>query len=181
MIFGPDAMEPAVSPHGHRVAFWGLVGMTAQRDVWTVPLRPKEGEKPVPVTSDAAADFSPSWSGDGSFLYFGSDRGGSFNLWRVPIDEASGVPRGAPEPVTLPVTWAGAFPGAFRGSGNGKRIAFTAPAEQMTVEKLALDPGTHTPIGPPVVIRRSSTSFEDLGISPDGESPHPVSNPGAHV
>jgi Tol biopolymer transport system component len=167
MIFGPDAMEPAVSPHGHRVAFWGLVGMTAQRDVWTVPLRPKEGEKPVPVTSDAAADFSPFWSGDGSFLYFGSDRGGSFNLWRVAIDEASGVPRGAPEPVTLPVTWAGAFPGAFSGSGNGKRIAFTAPAEQMTVEKLALDPGTHTPIGPPVVIRRSSTSFEDLQISPD--------------
>ncbi len=167
MIFGPDAMEPAVSPHGLRVAFWGLVGRTAQRDVWTVPLRPKEGEKPVPITSDAATDFSPFWSGDGSFLYFGSDRGGSFNLWRVAIDEASGVPRGAPEPVTLPVTWAGAFPGAFRGSGNGKRIAFTAPAEQMTIEKLALDPGTHDPIGSAVVIRRSSTCFEELQISPD--------------
>ena len=168
-IFGPDAIEPAVSPHGMRVAFWGLVGETAQRDVWTVPLAGlKQGDKPVPVTNDAAVDFSPFWSADGTFLYFGSDRGGSFNLWRVPIDEASGVPRGAPEPVTLPVTWAGTFPGSFRGSRNGRRIAFTAPAELMTVEKLALDPGTLSPAGPPVVVRRSSTSFEDLSISQDG-------------
>ena len=169
MIFGPDGIEPAVSPHGRRVAFWGLVGDTAQRDVWTVPLAGlKEGEKPVPVTNDTAVDFSPFWSGDGSFLYFGSDRGGSLNLWRVPIDEASGVPRGAPEPVTFPVTWAGTFAGSFRGSRNGKRIAFTAPAELMTIEKLALDPRTFEPVGPPVVVRRSSTSYEDLGISPDG-------------
>ena len=169
MLFGPDAIEPSVSPHGKRVAFWGLIGDTAQRDVWTVPLAGlKEGEKPVPVTNDAAVDFSPFWSGDGAFLYFGSDRGGSLNLWRVPIDETSGVPRGAPEPVTLPITWAGTFPGSFRGSQNGKRIAFTAPAELMAIEKLALEPGTLTPVGPPVILRRSSTAFEDLEISPDG-------------
>ncbi len=168
-IFGPDATEPAVSPHGKRVAYWGLAGQTAQRDVWTVPLEGLEpGETPVPVTNDSAVDFSPFWSGDGSFLYFGSDRGGSYNLWRVPIDEASGVPRGMPESVTLPVTWTGGFQGSFRGSRDGRRIAFTAPAEQMTIEKLTLDPGTHDSIGLPVVLRRSSTSFDDLVISPDG-------------
>ena len=171
MIFGPDAIEPAVSPHGKRIAFWGLAGQTGRRDIWTVPLAGlNKGETPVPVTSDDAVDFSPFWSGDGSFLYFGSDRGGSFNLWRVPINEESGVLRGVPEPITLPVTWTGSFPGSFRGSRNGERIAFTAPAEQMTIEKLALDPATHKPIGPPVVIRRSSITFDDLGISPDGET-----------
>ena len=169
MLFGPDAIEPAVSPHGKRVAFWGLVGDTAQRDIWTIPLAGlKEGEKPVPVTNDAAVDFSPFWSADGTLLYFGSDRGGSFNLWRVSIDEASGKPHGAPEPVTLPVTWAGTFSGSFRGSRNGRRIAFTAPAELMTFEKLGLEPGTLNPVGPPVVLRRSSTAFEDMQISPDG-------------
>ncbi|MBK9062633.1 MAG: protein kinase [Acidobacteria bacterium] len=168
-IFGPDAIEPAVSPHGKRVAFWGLVGDTAQRDIWTVPLAGlRPGEKPVAATSDAAVDFSPFWSADGSFLYFGSDRGGSFNLWRLPIDEASGAARGAPEPVTVPVTWAGTFPGTFRGSRNGKRLAFTSPAELMTIERLALDPRTLEPQGPPTVLRRSSTAFEDLGISSDG-------------
>jgi WD40 repeat protein len=38
----------------------------------------------------------------------------------------------------------------------------------MTIEKLPLEPDTLGPAGPPVVVRRSSTSFEDLGISPDG-------------
>jgi Tol biopolymer transport system component len=168
-LFGPDAVEPAVSPHGKRVAFWGLVGDTAQRDVWTVPLGGlKPGEKAVAVTNDVAVDFSPFWSADGSFLYFGSDRGGSFNLWRIAIDEDSGVVRGAPEPVTVPITWAGTFPGTFRGSRNGRRIAFTSPAELMTIEKLTFDPRTLEPQGPPAVLRRSSTAFEDLNVSPDG-------------
>ena len=171
IVCGPDAIEPAISPHGTRVAFWGLVGDTAQRDVWTAPIGGlKEGEKPVAVTSDRAVDFSPFWSPDGSFLYFGSDRGGSMNLWRVPIDEASGRTRGAPEPIGLPVTWAGVFPGSFRGSRGGKRIAFTAPAELMTIEKLALEPGTLRVSGAPSVLRRSSTTFEYLSVSPDGKT-----------
>ena len=168
-IVDPDAIEPSVSPHGLRVAYWGLPGESAQRDVYTVPLAGlRDGEKPVPVTQDAAVDFSPFWSSDGTFLYFGSDRGGSMNLWRVPIDERSGVTRGSPEPVTLPITWAGTFPGSFRGSRRGTRIAFTAPAELMTIERLALEPGTLKASGPPAVLRRSSTSFEDLKIAPDG-------------
>jgi Tol biopolymer transport system component len=171
-LFGPDAVEPAVSPHGKRVAFWGLTGDTAQRDVWTVPLAGlKPGEKPVPVTNDAAVDFSPFWSADGTYLYFGSDRGGSFNLWRVAIDEDTGRTRGEPESVTVPITWAGGnFPGSFRGSRNGKRIAFTSPAEVMTLERLALDPRTLEPQGPPAVLRTSSEAFEDLSISPDGKT-----------
>ena len=31
------------------------------------------------------------WSPDGQHLYFASNRSGSMNLWRVPIDEASGL------------------------------------------------------------------------------------------
>ena len=120
------------------------------------------------MTNDAAVDFSPFWSPDGSHLYFGSDRGGSFNLWRIAIDESSGEVRGAPEPVTVPITWAGTFAGSFRGSRNGRRIAFTSPAELMTIERLTLDPKTLEPQGPPVVLRRSSTAFEDIAISPDG-------------
>jgi serine/threonine protein kinase len=171
LLFGPDAIEPSVSPHGLRVAFWGLKGETAQRDVYTVPLAGlREGDKPVPVTNDPAVDFSPFWSADGVFLYFGSDRGGSLNLWRVPIDEASGQTRGAPEPVTLPVTWAGVFPGAFRGSRGGKRIAFTAPAELRTIEKLVLEPRSLVATGTPSVLRRSSEPFVSLSISPDGST-----------
>ena len=170
-LLATDGVEPAVSPHGLRVAYWGLRGDTAQRDVFTIPLAGlKDGETAVPVTNDAAVDISPFWSPDGKTLYFGSDRGGSFNLWRVPIDEATGRPRGEPEPVTLPTTWAGIFPGSFRGARSRSRIAFTAPAELMTIEKVALDPSARVTAGPPAVLRRGSTMFLDLEISPDGST-----------
>ncbi|HEY3349632.1 MAG TPA: protein kinase [Thermoanaerobaculia bacterium] len=170
-LLATDGVEPAVSPHGLRVAFWGLRGDTAQRDVYTIPLAGlKEGETAGAVTNDAAVDVSPFWSPDGKTLYFGSDRGGSFNLWRVPIDERTGLTRGEPEPVTLPTTWAGIFPGSFRGARSRARIAFTAPAELMAIEKVTLDPATLAPAGPPAVLRRGSAMFLDLELSPDGST-----------
>jgi Tol biopolymer transport system component len=36
----------------------------------------------------AISDWSPSWSPDGRFLYFVSNRGGTADLWRVPIGNA---------------------------------------------------------------------------------------------
>ena len=169
MIFGPDAVEPAVSPHGLRVAFWGLAGDTSQRDVWTVPLSGlKAGEKPVQVTSDPDVDFSPFWSADGTFLCFGSNRGGSFNLWR--IGDRRAVRRDPRRPR------------ARHGSDHVGRVVFrvlprcaqrearrfTAPAELMSIEKIALEPGTLRITGPPLVVRRSSTSFDELHVSANG-------------
>jgi hypothetical protein len=91
-------MQPAWSPHGHRIAYWGLVGDSVQRDLWTVA---PSGGDPVRLTNDAAVDWSPAWSPDGRFVYYCSDRTGQFNVWRIGVDEAT-VDRGAPTPVTLP-------------------------------------------------------------------------------
>ena len=172
LVAGPDAVEPAVSPHGLRVAFWSAEAAEGgRRDVHTAPLAGlASGERPVAVTSDDAVDFSPFWSADGRHLYFGSDRGGSFNLWRVAIDEDSGRTRGDPEPVTLPVNWAGSFAGSFRASRSGKRIAFPAPTETMAIERLTLDPVTLRVTGGPVPVRRSSTLLDELRVSPDGQT-----------
>ena len=70
------AMQPSWSPHGHRIAYWGITG--AQWDIWTIPAG---GGEPVHVTNDEAIDWNPVWSPDGRDLYFVSDRGGSMNLW----------------------------------------------------------------------------------------------------
>ena len=67
------------------------------RDIWTVPA---DGGEPVPVTDDAFVDWNPVWSFDGKYLYFSSDRGGSFNLWRIRLDEDSGDVLGTPQSVT---------------------------------------------------------------------------------
>ncbi len=104
-----DAVQPSWSPHGHRIAVWGIRS-GAQRDLWTIdPDAADPDASAVSVTNDAALDWNPFWSADGAWLYFSSDRGGTLNLWRVAIDERTGVTRGAPEPVTL----AAAFPAHF--------------------------------------------------------------------
>ena len=51
------------------------------------------------VTQDRFTDWSPVWSPDGRWLYFSSDRGGSMNLWRIPVG-ANGLPGGDAQPVT---------------------------------------------------------------------------------
>jgi len=106
---GTDALQPSWSPNGKRIAFWGL-SRNSQRDIWTVdPNAPQPRQTIVPVTSDAPTDWNPVWSPDGRYLYFGSDRDGTMNLWRIAIDETSGKPAGAPEPMTLPAGFSGDF------------------------------------------------------------------------
>jgi eukaryotic-like serine/threonine-protein kinase len=112
-----DAVQPAWSPKGTRIAFW--VNREGQRDIATIAA---SGGTPVAVTSDAATDWAPQWSPDGRWLYFVSDRGGSPNLWRIAIDEATGLTRGAPEPVTNGVR---ALASA-RFSRNGARMVIGA-------------------------------------------------------
>jgi len=69
-----DAVQPRISPHGLRIAYWGLPvdSKTKQfsgtnRDIWTVDLA---GKSPVRVTDHEADDWNPVWSPDGRWLYF---------------------------------------------------------------------------------------------------------------
>jgi Tol biopolymer transport system component len=112
-----DAVQPAWSPDGARIAYWA--NTTGQRDIWTLPVA---GGDPVAVTSDAPTDWSPEWSPDGRWLYFVSDRAGGMNLFRVPIDPATGGPSAPPEQVTTSVGtlgWA-------RFSTDGTRLVVSA-------------------------------------------------------
>lgn len=43
------------------------------------------------LTNERATNWNPVWSPDGRYLYFSSDRRGSMNLWRVPIEENLGM------------------------------------------------------------------------------------------
>ena len=44
------------------------------------------GGLPRRLTPEASFDAVPSWSGDGRWVYFGSDRTGSFQVWKAPAD-----------------------------------------------------------------------------------------------
>jgi Tol biopolymer transport system component len=168
-----DAVQANWSPHGHRIAYvsrrqqtsatdkkGGTVGRVM--DIYTVPAR---GGEPVPATNDQATDWSPVWSPDGRHLYFVSNRGGSMNLWRVPIDEASGRRLGEPEPITTPAPFL-AHPTV---SADGRRIAYAAVSETMNIERLTLDPAGPSVKGEPTQVTFGPRMWVNPDPTPDGE------------
>ncbi len=161
-----DCVQPSWSPHGDRIACWGLRGNTGQRDIWTVLAKGETTGKPVAVTNDAPTDWNPFWSADGRFLYFASDRGGSVNLWRVAIDESSGRTLGDPESVILPA----GFAGPLSASRDGRHIVYEARTTLPGIQRSPFDPVAERITGEPVSIFRSSLPILGFEVSPDGQS-----------
>src|SRR5439155_16032370 len=110
--------------------FWGL--REGKRDIWTVAAG---GGEPVPVTNDDDLDWNPVWAPDGKYLYFSSDRGGSMNLWRVRIEEASGKLLGPPEPVTTPSPYSG----FMNFSRDGKRLVYVQQTASSNLFRVGFD------------------------------------------
>jgi Tol biopolymer transport system component len=161
-----DALQPSWSPHGTRIAYWGLRGASGQRDLWTIAADGSEAARGgTTVTDDAPLDWSPTWSPDGRYLYFSSTRGGTMNLWRVPIDEGSGRVLGPPEPMTTPSIYSGGL--AF--SRDGSRMAFASLDYRSTLFKIALDLSSGSVTGTPVPVLKSRRPIRDHEVSPDGE------------
>ena len=165
MVFAHDgwsALQPDPSPNGHRIAFWGLSPAGGQRDIYTIPAT---GGDPVPVTNDPAVDWSPLWSPDGNHLYFGSERAGSMNIWRVPIDEVTGETLGNPEQLT-----SGGLgdQGIMTISADGTRLAYMEFLERSHVIRASFDPETATIADDGVQISAEPVRVTSLSPSLDG-------------
>ncbi|MBA2526305.1 MAG: serine/threonine-protein kinase [Pyrinomonadaceae bacterium] len=156
-----DAVQPNWSPRGYRIAYQGRRNF-AQRDIWTIPAAGGEG---VEVTNDAAMDWNPVWSPDGNHLYFVSDRGGSMNLWRVPIEEKTGKVLGPPEAVTTPSPYISYL--SF--SRDGRRMAYAHLVSSGNLQRVGFDPVRETVVGQPVWITQGSRLALVPHLSPDGE------------
>ena len=165
-LYPGDAVQAKVSPHRLRIAYWGLPPKGSQRDIWTIPyagLAP--GEKPVPVTRDAAVDWNPVWSPEGDALYYLSNGDGAMNLWRVAIDESTGEPLGPPQPQTLPAREVGGFT-LDRG---GRRAAFVVDETAYSLERLRDDPTGAGGRARPEEILHTSRILVSPAVSPDGQ------------
>ncbi|MGO9010694.1 MAG: protein kinase domain-containing protein [Bryobacteraceae bacterium] len=170
-----DAVLASWSPHNHRIAYTHRLGNPAQAELWTISVT---GGTPTQVTGDRATNWNPVWSPDGKYLYYASDRGGSTNLWRVPIDETSGKARAEPEPITTPAPYL-AHPSL---SADGKRIAYTSVLVTANIQQLALDP-SGAPKGEPAWATTGSLRWSDPDPSPDGEwvAFYSLVQPGGHL
>jgi eukaryotic-like serine/threonine-protein kinase len=155
-----DAVQPSWSPSGERIAYWGNIG--GQRDIYTVA---GTGGEPVPVTRDAAIDWSPVWSPDGRFIYFSSDRGSTMNLWRIAVDQSSGRVMGVPEPVTTGVQASADLP---RFSKDGSRLAFRSRVASVNPVAIPFDPATGRASTPALLDTRSNIRIPS-DTSPDGK------------
>jgi Tol biopolymer transport system component/serine/threonine protein kinase len=155
-----DAAQPAWSPDGARIAYWGK-HKGGQRDIWTIPAR---GGDPAQVTDDAAFDWNPVWSPDGKFLYFASDRGGSMNLWRVPLKEQTASATGPPEPLTTPSSYAQQV--TF--SRDGRRAAYVNLVSSTNIFTVEFNPYKERVTGQPVAVTQGFRHATEPDLSPDG-------------
>jgi eukaryotic-like serine/threonine-protein kinase len=156
-----DGVQPSWSPHGTRIAFWGLALPGARRAIWTVPAA---GGTPVPVVDDAYYNWSPVWAPDGASLLFASDRGGSMNLWKVAVDETSGEVLAAPQPITTPSEWS-ALPSLSR---DGRLLLYATRDNRSFVEQVSFDPETGRATAAPIPAFQGARSIRSCDVSPDG-------------
>lgn len=75
-----DNFDPAWSPDGRLVAYTS--NETGSSDVWVMRA---DGSSPRRITSHGAVDCHAVWSEAGDELLFSSDRGGSFDIYRVSV------------------------------------------------------------------------------------------------
>lgn len=160
-----DALQPAWSPNGTMIAYWGIAP-GGRRNIWIIPARssPSAPGKAIRVTNDTSTDWDPAWSPDGRYLYFSSDRGGSMNLWRVRIDESSGAVLSSPEPVITPSSYSG-WSAFARG---GKRLAYVRRRVSSRLYRVPFRVGGEVQVDKETALTEGGQRVREPDMSPDG-------------
>jgi eukaryotic-like serine/threonine-protein kinase len=144
LLSAGEAMQPSWSPHGTRIAYWG-VSPSGRREIWTMSAG---GGEQVRITDDENLNWSPAWFPDSRYLYYSSNRSGLQSLWRVRIDESSGRPLEEPEEVATPSS----FSGLLSFSRDSRNMIYASSETRSNLERQGFDPqreilaGTRDPI-----------------------------------
>ena len=80
------AHAPRFSPDGRRLVFYAPVD--GNTDLFVMDAA---GGRPRRLTDAPSIETLPSWSADGQWLYFASDRGEQWEVWKMPADGGEAV------------------------------------------------------------------------------------------
>lgn len=78
-----DALNPQWSADGEWIAYCCNQGVDSKKrpnfDIWVMTA---DGSKKTQLTTNGSWDDHPCWDHSGKFIYFRSNRGGAWNIWR---------------------------------------------------------------------------------------------------
>jgi Tol biopolymer transport system component/serine/threonine protein kinase len=161
LINKDDGVQPSWSPNGQYIAYWAI-DLDGDRDLWTMRV---SGGPPSRITRDHFLDWNPIWSPDGAWIYFCSDRGGSMGVWRIPMKESTGEPRGAPEAIPTPAI----YPAHLSFSRDGRHMAYVQQLTTGRLNVVRFDPAREIAVSEPKQILQSTKGASRPSLSPDGK------------
>ena len=121
------------------------------------------GGEPVRVTENAHLDFSPVWMPDGRSLFFVSDRGGSRDVFRVPIDPSRG-PVGEPERLT---TGLNVFTIGL--SADGRTLSYSVITLRQNLWSMPVPQEGPVSVTEARSVTTGNQVIETVDVSPDGK------------
>jgi dipeptidyl aminopeptidase/acylaminoacyl peptidase len=82
-----DNFDPVWSKDGSRIAFVSDRGLDEDRhhnrDIWYFDMA--HPERPVQITTNGSVDDCPTWDPSGDAIYFRSNRGGEWGIWKIAV------------------------------------------------------------------------------------------------
>jgi Tol biopolymer transport system component len=149
----PTNADIAWSPDGSRIAFSRFVSRSDGSSGTTIFVIGSDGSGERALTSESEDADAPAWSPDGSRIAYGSNAGGTIDLWTMRADGSEKRRLTSTAHADIESTW----------SPDGRRIAFRRSSSPSSSEIMIIDADG----GEPVSISGTSNGVNP-SWSPDG-------------